>query len=160
MKKLVCMLLCLLMLGSVLCACGKDETGTKTYTCENLTLTVPTSYKEQNDVLEDTGFNFCLESGGVGILGLREDMSTFSDMSAMEYAKLIVQANHLDGEPEDKGDYVLIEYTADMGIEYTYLACIYKNGYEFWTVQGFAVTAVYEKKHDQILEILTSAQID
>ena len=33
MKKLVCMLLCLLMLGGTLCACGKDETGTKTYTC-------------------------------------------------------------------------------------------------------------------------------
>ena len=150
MKKKISLILCLLLIASLLAACGKDETGTKTYTCQNLTLTVPTSYKEQNDVLEDTGFNFCLESGGVGILGLREDMSTFSDMSAMEYAKRIVQANHLDGAPEDKGDYVLIEYTADMGIEYTYLACIYKNGYEFWTVQGFAVTAVYEKKQDQI----------
>lgn len=160
MKRLFCLLLCLVMVSAMFCACGKKETGTKTYTCEDLTLTIPASMKEANDILEDTGFLFGLEGGGIVVIGLREDMSNFSDMTAMEYAKLLVQANHLNGTPEDKGDYVLIEYTADVGAEYTYLACIYKNGSEFWMVQGGAFSTVYEKKQDEILAIVTSGQID
>ncbi len=160
MKKLVCMLLCLLMLGGVLCGCGKDETGTKTYTCENLTLTIPASMKEDKDMLADTGFNFGLEGGGIFVLGLREDMSNFSDMTAMEYARLVVQANNLNGVPEDKGDYVLIKYSANVGTEYTYLACIYKNGSEFWMVQAGSFSTVFEKKEATILDIVTSGQIN
>ena len=160
MKKKISLILCLLLLASLLAACGKDETGTKTFTCENLTLTIPASMKEDKDMLADTGFNFGLEGGGIFVLGLREDMSNFSDMSAMEYARLVVQANNLNGVPEDKGDYVLIKYTANVGTEYTYLACIYKNGSEFWMIQAGSFTTVFEKKEDTILDIVTSGQID
>lgn len=160
MKKYISLFLYLAMLVGILCGCGKDDTATKTYTCENLTITVPASMKEQKDLLEGTGFAFCLEGSGILVFGLQEDLSRFSDMTAMEYANQVVQANNLNGIPEDKGDYVLIEYTANMGVEYTYLACIYKNGYEFWTVQAATFSSVFDKKEDIVLKIVTSAQID
>lgn len=160
MKKIIRMILCILILSGLLCGCGKEDTGTKTYTCENLTITVPASMKEQKDLLEGTGFQFCLEGSGILVVGLREDLSKFSDMTAMEYANQVVQVNNLNGIPEDKGDYVMIEYTEVIGTEYTYVACIYKNGYEFWTVQAATLSSVFDKKEAKVLEIVTSAQID
>ena len=159
MKKVICMILCILILSGLLCACGKEETGTKTYTWKNLTITVPKNMEERKDLLAGTGFAFCLEGGGILVTGLRDDASNSSDMTAMEYARFLMQSNGINAEPEDMGDYVLIKHTAKLGTEYTYFTCIYKNGYEFWLVEAATYSSVLKEKEDQMLDIVTSGQI-
>ncbi len=158
--KTVKILVSFLLICTLLCACGSDKAhANKTYTCENLTITIPGNFQENKTVLEGTGFSFCVARDDIFIVGLRENAEAFGELTLMDYAQLMVEANDLEAEPQDMGDYALLQYSVSFGPKYTYLACIYKNGNEFWTLQGFTFASDFEKNKDTILNILTSAQI-
>ena len=160
MKKIFCMLLCLVMLGSLLTACG-DDSKMKSYTYQDVTIQVPSSLKEDKDTISGTGFSFCLSSNSIVVVGLHEDVSILGDDFTVEdYVDLMVEANSLDAKLEKHNGRTVFVYTAEVGVEFTYMGCSYKVGDEVWTIQAYTPTSAYSKNKDTLVEIVTSAEFN
>lgn len=161
MKKIVCMLLCLVMLGSLLTACGEDSDKLKSYTYDEVTIQVPSSLKEDKDTIEGTGFSFCLSNNSMVVIGLCEDVSILGEsITEEEYVDMMVQANGLNATLEKYNGHTLFVYTSDVSVGFTYVGCCYKHGDEFWTIQAYTPTSAYNKNKDTLFDIVTSAQIN
>ena len=161
MKKIIALCLALLLMASMLTGCF----GTKEYSCQDLTMSVPFGMKDVSSKSDFSDFTFTLDSSKIAIFGLREK---FSDLNGQnydlkEYANLVIKANkNISGTPlpstRSNHDYVYFIYEAKTndGL-YKYLTGCYKGEDAFWMVQIAAKVTDFEL--ETFLDYLDSVKI-
>lgn len=147
MKKIIrIMALALVLLTLAGCAGG-----TKSFTCRDLTMTVPSNMRDVSGQSDFAAYTFTLDSSKLAIFALQErydEYPVLEEYDLQGYAELVIQANGLDCVPAARSgqDYLYFTYTyqAD-GTEYKYLTATYQSGEGFWMVQISAPTAQYDE---------------
>ena len=133
----------------------------RAYTYEEITVQVPAELKEDAATIAGTGFSFCLSSNSIVVVGLCEDVSSLGkDLTVEEYVDLMIQVNGLNATLEEHNGRTVFVYTAEVGVEFTYMGCSYKVGDEVWTVQAYTHSTAYDKYRDTLIEIVTSAKFE
>ncbi len=153
MKRMITLTLALLMLAVLLTGCN----ATKEFTCENLTMTVPSYLEDASDEPEFSAFTFTLDSTKMAIFGTKEALKD-SVSTLQEYADLVADANnYADNAFTSKGSYYSYEYTADVdGEAYDYMLGLYDGGDAYWMIQIGAPADKFDR--DQSIEILDSVK--
>ena len=148
MKKIV-RIAALVLALCLLAGCGAAN-ATKSYTCGELTMTVPAAMRDVSGGSDYASFTFALDSAKVAIFGLNE---TFADYPVLEeydtegYAELVISGYSLDSVAEQRAgkDYHYVVYTADTDMgEFTYVAGIFRNDNGFWMIQLCTPTSNFE----------------
>jgi outer membrane murein-binding lipoprotein Lpp len=147
MKK-IALLLAVLTLTLCLASCGLIG-GEKTFTVDDLSITVKGLFSEQNQLNED--YNLVLISTKAGVMILKETFAEFedagldTDMSVKEYAKIVMQGNSLTGTPTEEDGLTYFTYTAETdGTEFTYVGYCFRGDDAYWMVQMYCATSDFE----------------
>lgn len=150
MKKAIRILTLVLVL-CLLAGCG-NANSTKSYTCGDLTMTVPFIMRDVSDDSDYASFTFALDSSKVAIFGLNEtfaDYPMLEDYDTLGYAELLIEGYSLDSVPEQRAEkgyhYVIYTGETEMG-EFTYIAGIFRNDSGFWMIQLCAPTTQFDKE--------------
>ena len=154
MKK-IAILMAVLMLTLALASCGLA--GEKTYTVDNLSITVKGFFSEQNELNEE--YDLILISPEVGVMILKETFAEFeeakldTDMSVKEYAEIVMEGNKLTGAPTEEDGLTYFTYTAEAdGTEFTYMGFCFRGTDAYWLVQIYCATADYEAKKPDMMD--------
>ena len=113
--KRIALVLAVLMLTLALASCGLA--GEKTYTVDNLSITVKGFFTEQNELNEE--YDLILISPEVGVMILKETFAEFeeakldTDMSVKKYAEIVMEGNKLTGAPTEEDGLTYFTYTAE-----------------------------------------------
>ncbi|MBE6924346.1 MAG: hypothetical protein E7466_03790 [Ruminococcaceae bacterium] len=153
MKRFLTLTLALLMVAVLLTGCG----GTKEYTCQNLTMTVPDFLEDASDEPEFSKFTFTLDSSKIAVFGTREELkANAADLDA--YTKLVIIANdYAEDAFKNEGNYMLHEYTKAVdGEDYNYMIGLYDGGDAYWMIQVGGPTDKFDR--DQAIDILNSVK--
>ena len=125
--------------------------GTKTFTCRELTMTVPSSMKDVSGQSGFAGYTFTLDSDKLAIFGLQErydELPVLEEYTLPGYAELVIRGNGLDcaAALREGEDYLYFAYTyLNEGIEYKYLTGLYQTEEGFWMVQVCAPVSRYDE---------------
>ena len=147
MKKVI-RILSLALILVMLAGCDR---GTKTFTCRDLTMTVPSSMKDVSDQSDFAAYTFTLDSSKLAVFALQERYDAYpflEDCTLRDYAELVIQANDLNCRPIDRssGEYLYFTYASENeGTVYRYLTGVYQSGEGFWVVQISAPITKYEE---------------
>ena len=139
--------LALLLVITLLAGCGASS---KTYSCKELSMEVPSYMRDVSNQSDFSDFTFALDSSKIAIFGLNE---TFADYPVMEeydtakYAELMISSYGLNSTAVQRGNYHYVIYTAETGQgEFTYVSGIFRNDKGFWLVQVCALTENYNQE--------------
>ena len=146
MKKLTALVLCVLLAVSLLTGCFG---GTKEYTCQELTMSVPSTMKDVSSQSDFSDFTFALDSSKIAIFGLKEKFSDFDgqEMTLDDYADAVMAANGTQGLAitRSTADYIYFTYESDTSEgTYKYVAGCFKGSDAFWLVQVAALQTDFE----------------
>ena len=126
----------------------------KKFTEKELTITVTDEFEKT----EQEGFDFCLESKYVGILGLKQR----SDAKSVEdYAENVISYNDKNSKvmTKDGLTYFYYKYKVD-GTNYRYVVFAYKStGGNYWLVQFVLDDKAYEEYEEKIFEWAKSVEM-
>lgn len=154
MKK-IAILLAALMLTLSLASCGLM--GPKTFTVDDLSITVEGFFTEQNGLNE--AYDLILISPEAGVMVLKETFTEIaeadldSNMSVKEYAKIVMKGNSLEGTPVEEDGMTYFTYTAEAdGTEFTYMGFCFRGTDAYWLVQIYCPTEDYETKKPEMME--------
>ena len=149
MKKVLAITLVIVMLFS-LASCMKSglEGAEKTYTCDNMSITLTDGFKETTY----PGFTACYDSADVAVFCIKEPFSMaegVEDLTLDEYADLTLKANatqnptlhEFDGIPMMKYTY----HNEETGVTYAYISAMYKSGDAFWAIQFACAVDIYDE---------------
>jgi hypothetical protein len=146
MKKIALVLAALLLVLS-LASCGLM--GEKTFTVDNLSITVKGFFTEQNGLNED--FDLILISPNAGVMILKETFTELSDadldtdMSVKEYASIVMEGNQITGTPTEEDGLTYFTYTAESeGQEFTYIGFCFRGSDAYWLVQMYSPSDKFE----------------
>ena len=162
MKK-IAILLAALMLTLSLASCGLM--GPKTFTVDDLSITVEGFFTEQNGLNE--AYDLILISPEAGVMVLKETFTEIaeadldSNMSVKEYAKIVMNGNSLEGTPVEEDGMTYFTYTAEAdGTEFTYMGFCFRGTDAYWLVQIYCPTEDYEAKKPEMMEWAKSVSFD
>ena len=147
MKKILRILTLTLVLA-LLAGCSG---GTKTYTCRDLTMTVPSSMKDVSGQSDFSDYTFALDSTKLAVFALQERYDEYpilEEYDLQSYAELVIQANDLDCRPIGRSgeEYLYFTYThQNDGNMFKYLTGVYQSEEGFWVVQIAAPITKYEE---------------
>ena len=149
MKKMI-RIVSLLLALVLLTACGGAST--KSYTCRELTMEVPSSMRDVSGQSDFSTFTFALDSKKLAIFGLNETFAEYpvlEEYTTKDYADLVIELYSVNGTAAQRAgkNYHYIIYTAQTSQgEFTYMAGIFKNSTGFWMIQIAAPTADYNQE--------------
>ena len=154
---ILCVIACL-----ALTACA-EENGTFTYTCEDLTLEIPSSCTEISTEAAQN-FAFAFSDSKISIMGMREEKGTLpngGDMTLEEYAGLIKIPEGSELTITTENDQILMEYDNKVkGLirkrTFKYMASVYETEDAFWLIQCAALEKDYEGCRVDFLSLLAS----
>lgn len=115
---------------------------------------------DEFELTDIEGYDFCLDSRNVAVLGLKEKVDAGS---AIEYAKLVVKANNFsaDVETEDGLTYFEFDNKGSDGEDYHYIAFTYKaSGGNYWLVQFAVREDKLEKYEDKVFEWAKTVEVE
>lgn len=148
--RIIALVLAMVLLTGCTLFPAKDST--KSYSCRDLTMEVPSKMKDVSGQEDFSSFTFALDSKNLAIFALNE---TFAEYPALEeyttkdYAELLIQlysVNSTVQERSGKGYHYLV-YTANTELgEGTYMAAIFRNSNGFWMIQVCTPTADYNQE--------------
>lgn len=147
MKKTIRVLV-LLLVVCMLAGCGDS---TKTYTCGELSITVPSNMKDVSSQSEFSSYTFTLDSTSLAIFGINETFAAYpvlADYDTESYAEFVVSTYNIAATVQDRsGNYHYFVYTADTEQgEFTYMAGVYKTENGFWMIQVATPTSKYSQE--------------
>ena len=126
--------------------------GTKEYSCQDLTMSVPFGMKDVSSKSDFSDFTFALDSKKLAIFGLNETFAEYpvlEEYTTKDYADLVIELYSVNGTAAQRAgkNYHYIIYTAQTSQgEFTYMAGIFKNSTGFWMIQIAAPTADYNQE--------------
>lgn len=142
-------ILVLVLVVVMLTACGES---TKTFTCNDLTITVPSKMLDVSSNSDFAGYTFTLDSSKIAIFGIQEtyaDYDVLKDYDLKSYTDLCIQANGLDclAVQRATADYYYFEYTANNPDgTYRYMTGCFQSDAGFWIVQVCALATEYDQE--------------
>ena len=154
MKKVHSLILAVcLCLG--LCACGKANAAMIPHTYEDLTISLPEDFIDLSQEDYAAGLAFLHGLDPIAVNGLREEKALFAsyglDLDLQRYAKLVIIANNLSIQPEEKDGVLTFSYEA--------VVTLWETDQAFWTVQAYCPTENYPKVQDRMWQILKSVTV-
>ena len=142
-------MVCVLLVASMLTGCFG---GTKEFTCQELSMTVPSSMKDVSSKSDFSAFTFALDSNKIAMFGLREPFASIPNASSMtveEYAQAVIKANNHNALAIERSneDYFYFTYEGSTSEgTFEYVAGCYKGEDAFWLVQIAAKKADFDKE--------------
>ena len=134
------------------CTLLPSKDSTKSYSCRDLTMEIPSKMKDVSGQEEFSGFTFALDSNKLVIFGLNETFAEYPVMeeySTKDYADLLIQLYGVNSTVQERSgkDYHYLVYTADTELgEFTYMAGIFRNSNGFWMIQVCTPTEKYDQE--------------
>ncbi len=157
MKRFFSLLMITVMLLALFTACNAG----KTYTVEELSLTLPDGYVEVPQTLRGASF----ESETMAVKIIRESRSVVeaaaggNTVTLTAYAELVLQSNRLELPLTDHGNYIAYQYIAhdeEVAQDFTYYVTLHKSDDAYWLVQFIAHKNLFDGKASEINDILES----
>ena len=156
MKKILCLILALLLLTG----CSATET-TAPHTHEDLTIRIPVDYLDLSDEEYSEGLTFVYGLDPIAVNGLREEKSVFQsyglDLNAQTYGQLLLKANNVPGELEQKDGIWTFSYRSG---DYAYVVTLWETQEALWTVQAYCPAAQLNKCEKEMWQILSSVTVN
>lgn len=152
--KRIALLLAAVLLTLSFASCGLA--GEKTFEADGMSITVKGMFTEQNELNEDQ--NLVLISPDAGVLAVKETFTDIAaanldpEMSAKEYAAVVMKGNGQTGEPTEADGLTYFTYTnTSDDTEFTYMAFAYRASDAFWLVQAYCPTEDFEKQQPDFI---------
>ena len=161
-KILVVLLACIL-----LCGCSVDnildKLPEKTYEHGDVSITLPNSFMDYSSQDMAEGKDFLFANSEMGIAGVREDKKelyeAFGEMDAEGYANLIAELYELDASAAEKDGHWSFTYEQEIdGEMWTYLCVFHETSTDYWNVQVYCKTSVFEDNEDTMWKYGTSVK--
>lgn len=160
--RIIALVLAMVLLTGCTLLPSKDST--KSYTCRDLTIEVPSKMKDVSGKEDFSGFTFALDSKNLAIFALNETFAEYpvlEEYTTKDYADLLIQlygVNSTVQERSGKGYHYLV-YTADTELgECTYMAGIFRNSNGFWMIQVCTPTEDYNQ--EEFFSYLDTVKLD
>ena len=157
MKKFANLLLALVLLCTCLVGCD-SRNSTATYTCDDLTITLPADFIDlsEKEFVADLSFVYGLDP--IVVSGLRESKSTFHayDVDLQRYGELLISVNNVHANLEQKDSILFFTYASG---GFSYMVTLWENEDAFWMVQGYCPTENYNKVKSDLWEILSTVTV-
>lgn len=123
-------------------------------------LNLPKDFLNYTDTALGAGYDLVYGNDDIGIIGIadnKEQISAyFGDTDLEGYANLIVALYELDTEAQQKDGIWTCTYTAESeGSSFTYVSAFCETETEFWNIQGYCLTEVYDQYADDIWQYIT-----
>ena len=163
MKRKVSTLIILCVIACLALTACAEESGTFTYTCEDLTLEIPSSCTEISTEAAQN-FAFAFSDSKISIMGMREEKSSLpegADMTPEEYAEQIKIPEDSELTVTNDNGLILMEFDNKVkGLirkkTFKYMASVYETEDAFWLIQCACLEKEYETSRDVFLSLLTS----
>jgi len=133
----------------------ESKAKTKEFTKAGMTITLTTDFFEK-EIASQTAY---YESQKYMVTTLKEEFTIFesygmsTDISAKEYAKLVIDNNMIASTIEEKDNLVYFEYEkAVNGKQISYFATVYKSSDAFWLIQFACESKNAEDSQDLFIE--------
>jgi hypothetical protein len=131
------------------------EGAEKTYTYDNMSLTMTENFRE----ISYTGFDVCYESADVAVFCIKEPFTLaegIEDLTLDDYAELTLEANAAQNPTlKDVDGIPVMEYTyynEDTELTYAYFSALYKSGDAFWVVQFACNEELYAENEASLVK--------
>lgn len=126
-------------------------------------LNLPDDFLNFSNTALGEGYDLVYGNDDIGIMGIwdnkEEINSYFGETNLESYAKLIAALYELDVEPVQKDGIWTFSYTADSeGSNYTYVCAFCENATEYWNIQAYCLTEVYEQFAEDMWRYITDVQ--
>ena len=163
MKRFWGLLTVLLLTAALFTGCNGTEKET-TFTCGELSITLPAEYKDlsQQDYAADFDFLYGLPNEAVlGFKQARASLETSRpNLTAKEYAQLFIDAAELSCAVEELDGLVFFTYSAMAGdTEVTYLCSAFKSEINFWIIQFYCPSNTYSQHEADFIRYLRSVKV-
>ena len=165
MKKGFFALIALLLVISMAGCSITDIIGTKTVTCDDLTVQVPGLYMDLMGGVNNDAVEFLYGNNTGAVMGIKESISevvgaSFPEVTAKDYLRMFMNANEVLGTITETDGIVNFTYTATVdGESFTYICAAFKGNENFWAVQAYCKTPDFEKNQATLWEIIKSVKI-
>lgn len=139
--------------------------GTKTVTCDDLTVQVPGLYMDLMSGVSNDAVEFLYGNNTGAVMGVQESVAevvgaSFPEVTAKDYLRMFMNANEVLGTITEDGDIVYFTYTATVdGESFTYICAAFKGSENFWAVQAYCKTPDFEKNQATLWEIIKSVKV-
>ena len=146
MKRLISVFLAAVLLLS-LAGCSR----TKSYTCQELTMEIPSSFQDHSGEESTQKYTFTVSDDDLVIFGLREAFTDFPDggpKTLEEYSQLILTANDTQSQLQSREGKQYVYFTFEKTLnnkQYRYIAAMFQAKDAFWLVQ----TSTYASKFNE-----------
>ncbi|MCI8331647.1 MAG: hypothetical protein HFE78_02330 [Clostridiales bacterium] len=159
-KNIACAAAALLLLCSfMLCSCGAAKE--KEFSKEGFTITLTDAFKEQEIATQTVAY----VSTKVSVSALKEEKSAFEDndldIDLSDYADLVIAANNLSAEAEEKDGLLCFTYDNSVsGQNFTYLATVFESSDAFWLVQFGCEKDKYDSFKEDFVKYAKTVKVD
>ena len=156
MKKIALFALVALLIFT-LASCGD-----KTLEKDGFTITLPATFIDMTTLADGVVANYATVTGSMVVTVIKTPFSELSDdMTAYDFAELLVNGNGFDTEIQNTADCASFAYNYDVeGEEYTYLAFCYVGKDGYWFVTFACPSNDYEKNEAKMREYASTIIID
>ena len=162
MSRLLKISVVFLLLFSLLTGCGLFQ---KTFTCQDLNITLPSGFKDYSDAEEAKNFDFLYLSDQVGIAGVRTQkislQSNNPNMTLEQFAQFVADESGLEDAVISQNDGIY-NFTYELDTDqksYTYLVAVFEDDISFWALQCYSVSEDFSDVRDDIWEYLSTVTI-
>lgn len=163
MNRLAGFFAAVLLLSALFTGCSGGEKE-KTFTCGELSITLPAAYEDLSGQEYAADYDFLYGSSSKAVLGFTQSRASLEEkipgITAKLYAQMFMEAVQLPGTVTEQDGLVTFTYTANAsGTEVTYLCSAFMSQTNFWIVQFYCPSIDYGKNEADFLRYLRSVTV-
>ncbi len=157
-RRIFALLLSLILALALFTGCSAQH-----WRYEELSFTLPGDFQNLDSESYAEDFDFLFDDGTVAIAGIRETKAAvtaaFGQISAEQYARLVIEGNELTCTPVQKNGLWCFSYEAvSNGTPMTYICAIHEAENSFWQVQAYCATADFAAQQDTMWTLITAME--
>ncbi len=161
MKRFAGCFFALVLAAALLTGCTGGE---KTFTCGELTITLPAETQDLSKLEYAADYDFLYSFSEGAVLGFKQAKAPletkFPGITAGRYAQLFMEAIELPGTVTEQDGLVTFSYTASAkGKDVTYLCGVFMSENSFWIIQFYCAAESYRENEARFLQYLRSVKV-
>ena len=163
MKRFLGLFAVFLLTAALSTGCAGSEQK-KTFTCGELSITLPANYKDLSQQDYATDFDFLFGLPTEAVLGFKQARTPLEanrpNLTAKDYAQLFIDAAELPCTITEADGLITFTYTATVdGMEVTYLCSALMSDVNFWLIQFYCPSTAYALHKEDFLRYLRSVKV-